>query len=107
MTDDRLAKIEKRLTEQLARSDADSAVLQIVICRLASDRRDWRDYLETLRITAEASFRNTSYCHCGEFEAARHQLLGRQHIEETFSVIRNALLAAEKPLKEPQSPPQP
>ena len=45
MTDDRFAKIEKRLTEQLARSDADSAVLQIVICRLASDRRDWRDYL--------------------------------------------------------------
>ena len=101
MTDDRLTKIETRLIEQLARSDADSAVLQIVVCRLASERPDWRDYLETLRMTAEATLRDKSHCHCGELEAARHQLLGRQHIEETFSVIRNALLAAEKPLKEP------
>jgi hypothetical protein len=105
MTNDRLAQIEDRLVELMARSDADNVMLQAIAGPIAANTPDWRDGLDTIRMTAEAALRNTTYEGGGPkamLEAARLQLFGRQYIETTFSVIRNSLLAAEKPLKEPQ-----
>jgi hypothetical protein len=104
--DDRLAQAEERLTELAARSDADNVVLQVIVGQMAAERTDWRDYLERLRMIAEANLRNTTYDGGGaeaNLEVARVQLFGRQHIEKMFAVIHNALLGTEK---EREGPPQ-
>ncbi len=94
MDNDRLAQIEKRLVKLAACNDAHAAVLQIIVGRMAMMTLDWRDELDGLRMAAEAGFWNTND-HTSLLDAARLQLLGRQHIEEMFSVVHNALLACE------------
>jgi hypothetical protein len=61
--DDRLAQIKERLIEVAARSDADNVVLQVIVGQLAAARPDWRDYLDTLRMIAEAGIREHDLPH--------------------------------------------
>ena len=85
----RLAQTEELLTELEARSDADNVVLQVIVGQMAAERTDWRDYLERLRVIAEANLRNTTYDGGGaeaNLEVARVQLFGRQRIEKMFAV---------------------
>jgi hypothetical protein len=104
------AEIEDRLTELMARSDAQNVILHALAVQFAANALDWRDGLDTIRMTAEAALHNTSYEGVSPkamLEAAKLQLFGRQHIEETFEAVRKALLAAETPPDEPRQPPPP
>ena len=55
---------------------------------MAAERTDWRDYLERLRVIAEANLRNTTYDGGGrgQSDLPRFQLFGRQRIEKMFAV---------------------
>jgi hypothetical protein len=98
----RLAQIEGRLIELMARLDADDVMLQVLAGQFAAYHPDWRDCLDMMRMSAETSLRQYN---SGDPDAERMQQLSLEHVEETFRSLRNFLLATEQKRAAQQRPP--